>query len=341
MVASSFMFDSMDYIINVEFNIAGRQDVTITFVEPRSRRALHEVLSLPGVLRAESFRAVGVKLKAGHRSERNSLVGLEPGATLNRKIDDKLRAIPVPGHGLMMSRKLAENLDIRVGQMVRVEALEGRRQTRDIVVAGLVDDFFGTGVFASIDVVNRLMLEGPVVSGAYLDVDQARLPELHDELKRVPGVAGTMLRDAAAEIFNRTLAENLYKIISFNILFACMIAFGVVYNSARISQAERARELASLRVIGFTSQEVRRLLAAEFGFVLVIALPLGCVMGRGLAWLITLGLDRDLYRVPLVIDRPTYGMAVAAVLFAALVSGYYVGRKSDRMDLVAVLKTRE
>jgi putative ABC transport system permease protein len=124
-------------------------------------------------------------------------------------------------------------------------------------------------------------------------------------------------------------------------LMACSIAFGVVYNSARIALSERSRELSSLRVLGYTRGEISYILLGELGLITLIAIPLGFFIGYWLCAYIAQALASDLFRVPLVIETKTYALAAAVVLASATVSGLIVRHKLDHLDLVEVLKTRE
>ena len=341
LVLGNFMGDSVQYAMDTFFHLAQRQDVTVLFVEPSEGRIVHDLEHLPGVRRCESFRAVPVRMRLGPRSRRLAIQGLDRQGELNQLIDIYRRRVALPEDGLVLSRKLADLLDARVGDTLTVEVLEGIRPVREMVVVDLVEDFSGTMAYMNRDALNRLMREGPVVSGAYLAVDSAHLEELYTKLKTSPFVAGVVIKEAALMSFQDTIAENLLRMKVFNVIFACIISFGVVYNSARISLAERARELATLRVIGFTRAEVSRILLGELAVLTVAAIPGGLVLGHGFAALSTRAYDTELFRIPLWIEPSTYGFATVVILLAALVSGLIVRRQIDRLDLVSVLKTKE
>jgi putative ABC transport system permease protein len=341
MVAGRFSLDSVDYIIDFQFHAAQREDVSLSFLEAKSRRALHEVEHLPGVRRAEPFRAVAVRLRRGHRSRRVAVTGLSRDADLHRVLDRSWKRVTLPPEGLVLSDKLAELLQVRVGETLAVEVLEGRREVREVPVAGIVEEFLGTSAYMEIDALHRLLREGPSVSGAFLMVDDAELDALHARLKETPAVAGVLIRRAALASFEETIAENLTIFTLFNILFAGVIAFGVVYNSARIALSERGRELATLRVLGLTRAEISYILLGELAALTAVGVPVGLVLGYLLAGWAVSAFETELYRFPLIIDSSTYGFAAATVLVAAVVSGLIVRRRLDRLDLVAVLKSRE
>lgn len=337
-----FVFiDAITVLIDTEFTVKMRQDVTVTFVEPRSSRAIHELERLPGVLRVESHRTVAARLRSGHIERSISLAGLPEDLTLNRVVDQQGRSHALPASGLMMSSTLAQVLGVRLGDSVIVEVLEGSRPVRTLPVASIIDDNMGLQAYMDVDELRRLMGEGRTVSGAYLQVDEAALPELHTRLKLIPAVAGVALTEASRRSFRETMAENLAVQIGINVIFAGIIAFGVVYNAARISLSERSRELASLRVLGFTRREISMILLGELAIVTGLSLPLGSLIGYGLSIVILASVTSEVFRMPLVIQTNTIAWTWLVILVAAALSGLIVRRRLDQLDLVAVLKTRE
>jgi putative ABC transport system permease protein len=189
--------------------------------------------------------------------------------------------------------------------------------------------------------VHRLLREAPTATGALLLVDPAARSLLNARLKQVPAVRSVTWLDTVLDGFERTIAESFRISILSLVVFAVVIAGGVVYNAARVALAERGRELASLRVLGFTRGEVSAMLLGEQALLTLAALPLGLALGRLLCWLVTVRFTSDLFRIPLVISDFSRVFAVSVVLGAALASGLVVRRRIRRLDLVAVLKTRE
>jgi putative ABC transport system permease protein len=337
-----FVFlDAMDLVADLQFGLVQRQDVTISFVEPVSARALHEVESLPGVMRVEPFRSVPVRLRHGHRYRNLAVMGIPREPDLNRIVDLSGKMPRLPEDGLLISRILGQVLGAKVGDVVTLEVLEGARPVREAVVAGLVDDTMGIAAWMEISALHRLMREGGSLSGAHMMVDSARLPTLYRELKALPAVAGVAITAAALASFREIMAQNFELITTFNVGFAAIIAFGVVYNSARISLSERSRELASLRVLGFTIGEISLILLGELALLTLLAIPPGLVIGWALSTYVLMTLESEVYRIPLVITAPNVAWSLLTVLAASLVSALVVRRKLDRLDLVAVLKTRE
>jgi putative ABC transport system permease protein len=342
LILGSFMLDAVDYAIHAQYFVAMREDLNVIFVEPSSSRTLHNLEQLPGVRLCEPFRAAAARLRHGQHARRVEILGIEPDAELHRLMDIRCRRIPLPENGLVLSEKLAEVLSVGLGDSLRVEVLEGERPNLDLPVVGLVKDFAGTAAYLRRDTMNRMMREGDVVSGAFVAADAGSQKELYTDFKQTPRVASVLIKGAAIRSFRGTVAESILRMRSFIIVFASVIAAGVVFNSARISLAERSRELATLRVIGFTRSEVSFLLFGELLLLAAAAIPVGMAAGYGLAaFVIYFSYDTELFRMPLVINRSTYGFAATVTALAVLGSALVVRRLLDRLDLVAVLKSKE
>lgn len=341
MVVGLFIMDSIEELLWVQWNVAQRQDMTLTFVEPRGREALYEIARWPGVMAVEPLRGVAARLRFGPRSREISIQGLDPGARLQRVVDVSLRPVALPPQGLVLSDTLAGLLGVRPGQLVEVEVLEGRRPKLRLPLVATVEEYMGTSAYMDEAALHRLLRESEVVSGALLQVDPAQAESLYRRIKRVPAVAGAGLKAAMIESFRKTTGENMGIMVFFNALFAGVICVGVSYNAARISLSERSRELASLRVIGFTRGEIAYILLGEQALINLLAMPLSLLLGSGLAAWLTHVLATELYRFPFVISLRVCAAALVVIVVAALFSGLVVRRKLDHLDLVAVLKTRE
>jgi len=331
----------MDLLINQQFGLAMRQDATVTFVEPRSSRAVHEVAHMPGVMDVEAMRTVPVRFRAGQRTRTLAITGLPEAPALNRVVDRSGHVLTMPASGLVLSKKLGEILGVVPGDSVRVEVLTGDRQAFDVPIVAMVDDSMGLQAYMRIDTLNRIVREGDTISGAAMSVDAAARSRFYRDVKAMPAVAGVALREMTLKNFRETMAETMNLQIFFNVLFAGVIAFGVVYNSARVSLSERSHELASLRVLGFTRAEISLILLGELAILTSAALPVGAVIGYGLGALIMTGFNNEIYRLSYVVTAPTVAWAFLTVIAAAVISALMVRRRLDRLDLVAVLKRRD
>ena len=341
LLSSMYWLDAIEHMIDTQYYRAERQDVTVSLTEPQSRRAIDALEHLDGVLAVQPYRAVAARLRFGHRAKLVTLTGAVDGADINRVLDVRDRPVELSPDGLVLSEKLAELIGAKEGDVVTVEVLEGRRPIITARIAKTFENYLGTLAYLRNDALNRLLLEGPTVSGAHILTDAKAASTIYREMKDMPRVACVTLRETAVNSFRSTIGDTMNFIVGFYVLFAGLLTFGVVYNSARISLSERGRELASLRVLGFTRFEISQILLGELAALTVIALPLGCLLGYGLCWFMSTAFETELYRILLYVERSTFGYAAGVVLIAVVITGLLVRRRIDGLDLIAVLKTRE
>lgn len=364
-VVSLFSFDSIEHMIDVSFFISQRQDATLTLAERSDQRAMQAIAHLPGVMRTEPFRSVPVRMRNGPLVKLLTIQGKPFQPALGRVIDLQLRPVSLPDFGLVIDERVAQVLRLHRGDLVEVEFLDGRKRPpraasetapkdgpspADLPVAtnrvrvpvtGVIQSYFGLSAFMEISALNRLLGEGRVVDGALVQYDRNKQREFFNSIKETPRMAGIGLRHVSLAKFRETLAKNVDMMVTIYAVLAVVVAMGVVYNSARIQLSEQARELASLRVLGFTRAEVSHVLLLELGLLVIAAQPLGWVLGYFFSWLTIQGFSSDLYRAPLVINLSTFAWASIVVVGAAIVAAVMVRRRIDTLDLIAVLKTRE
>jgi putative ABC transport system permease protein len=340
LVGLSFI-DVMDMLINQQFFQAMRQDATLSFAEPRSARAEYAIAHLPGVMDIEPMRVVPVRVRAGHRSRTLAITGLPEAPHLNRVVSRDGQAQTLPPNGVVMSKMLGDILGVSPGELLQVEVLEGRRPVLLVPLTELVDDTLGLQAYMRLDAVHAMLREGDTVTGAAVTLDPAETDRFYRDVKAMPAVAGVALREMTLQNFRETMAESMNMTIFINVIFASIIAFGVVYNSARVSLSERSRELASLRVLGFTRGEISMILLGELALLTALALPVGTVIGYVFGYSVMSGFNNEIYRLSFRISPSTVAWSFLTIMTAAVVSGLVVRRRLDRLDLVAVLKTRE
>lgn len=336
-----YFFDAIQWIVMVQFGQVQREDVEVTFNEARPARAAFELASLPGVTRVEPYRFVSAKLRYGNHSRRAALMGLQHDGELRRIVDKNLNPINLPPEGIVLGASLANSLGVKKGDTVIVEVTEGSRPIREVVISDVPEELLGLGTYMDIRALNRLMNEGGTLSGAFLSVDKEARQAVYSKLKQTPAVAGVSLPESALNSFNDTMARTMGTMTWFLIGFACVIAFGVVYNGARIALAERGRELASLRVLGFTRGEIGKMLLGEQGALTLAAVPIGWAVGGIICYAITKVIDAEIVRLPLVLSAGTFAYSALIVIAAAVLSGLLVAWRVKHMDLISVLKTRE
>ena len=341
-VFGGFTADALARVVDVRFQHEERQDLTVVLREPRSLERQWEGLAdLPGVRLAEPSRTVPARLHVAARVQDVVVVGLDPQTRLRRLMDMRYDIATIPPDGVVIGAWLATQLGIRRGDTVALEIRQGRRRTVTARVTGLIDEPLGRYVYGDLRTIGRLLEEPGTFSAVSLSIDPAHANELYSTLKRAPAVLGVEFRKSSLLNFRAMGDQSVAFIRKIELVFAVIIAFGVVYNTARIAVAERAHELATLRVLGFTRQEISSILLGEIGALAAPAIPLGCLFGFLLSSWLAGALSSELFRFPVVLDARTYGFAIGVFAMAALLSALVVRRQLDRLDLVAVLKARE
>lgn len=339
-VPNSFR-DGIGYVLDFQWDIIQRQTVTAMLAEPGPARAIADFRHLPGVIRAEPFRYVPAELRAGNRMRRIAVQGFSADGTLDRVIDARSRQIELPPRGLVISAKLAEILAVKLGDEVSIHTLEGAQRTINVPVVGLAEDFAGIAAYMELHALNRLLLEGDMISGAHLSIAGGEWRAFLEAAKTLPKTAGVTVKTAIRESFRKTTAQSIGLIQVIYMTFATVVAFGIIYNSARISLSERARELATLRVLGFTRGEVGAVLVNELVLLTLLALPMGLGLGSLMARGIITSVNTETVRLPLILTPANYAFAVLVVSVASALSAWFATRKLSELDLVSALKTKD
>ncbi len=341
LIISFQWLDAINRMIDVYFLQAQHNDVTVGFGEVRPASAELALAGMTGVITTEPMRAVATKIRFGSREERKLIQGVPARQNLHHVFDVDGHAVDLPPGGLVISTILGELLDAGTGDILTVEVLEGRRPTRQVPIVAMFETYIGSPAYMEIAALNRLMGEAPAINTVHLRTDPLYRAALFRKLKEIPAVSSLNLKEAAVTTFRDTMAESMLIFISFFVVFAGTLAFGVTYNAGRITLSERGRELATLRVLGFTRAEISYILLGEIGALTLVALPLGCAIGYSLALLISGAFKTELFRVPFAILPDTYGLSILIVVGATAVSAFVVRQRLEHLDLIAVLKTRE
>jgi len=339
LLLGSYQFSAINHMIDTQYRKVLMMDTHVAFIDPTPARVLTELESLPGVLYAEGYRSVPVILRNGQRSERNAIMGLPADPQLRALIDADYHPIALPPEGLHMTRYLAEELALVVGDKVTVEILEGHRRSMQLTLAGLVDEPLGVSAYMELEALNHLMREGPALSGAWLMIDQDSSDQLVQKLNEASRVAGIGMISEIEDGLREYLDDTVLVMMSILLLLAGSITFALVYNNARIAFAERSRELATLRVLGFSRFQVGWILVGEIAILTLLALPIGWLLGAFFAWLLSLAFSMDMLRVPFHVDHQSYAFAAAGVILASSLSVVLIGLQLRKLDMVSALKS--
>ncbi len=340
-ITGLFWRDAIAVLMDTQFRQVLRGDVSIALLEATPARVAHEIARLAHVSAVEIARSAPVRLRHANHSWHGAIQGKAAEPQLHRIVDMQQQVLAPPHSGLLLTDRLAERLEVKPGDSVRVEFLDGRREVLDLSVSGVVSEMMGMNAYIERSALNRLLREGDLVNQITVTVDRGHEPELLNRIKELPRVAVTFSKAIMTRNLEEVTARNILVFSGVLTVFATVIAIGVVYNNARISLAERAWELASLRVLGFTRGEVSAFLLGELAIEVALALPLGMLLGYLLGSAIVGLIKTDEFYFPFVIQSATYAFAALCVLAAGAVSALVVRRRVDALDLVGVLKTRE
>ncbi len=341
LVIGRYTEDAVNAIVDMQFRLSENETAIAAFIKPMPDSVRIELEHLPGVWKAEPFRIVPVAYKNGTLQWRTTLNGMPLRSELKRLSDRRGKIVEIPPDGLAMTKFLGKLLDLKLGDTVTVEVLDEKRKTFELPITMFVDELTGVQGYMEIGKLNELLGESSLISGVYIGADSAREEDLYDRLKHTPGVASVIARRAVIDNFNQTTERSMGATRALQVVFAVIIAFSIVYNNARIAFAERSRELASLRVLGFSRSEVSAILLLELFLLVFLAIPLGLFLGYLGVIGLTEAYQLDIMRMPIVLSPSTYGYSTVVVLLAAAFSALIVRRRIDHLDLVGVLKTRD
>lgn len=341
LVLGRYFMEMFETILTVQFHRVAREDAMVTFMTPRSHRAAHDLAALPGVMSVEPFRAIPVDVIVGSNVKRTAMVVGVEYPELHRVTSMKGRPLPVPTFGVACSAYMAKMMGFGIGDTIRLRQIDEERRSFTVAVTSLIDDMMGVQVYVSPGVLRAMLREQGSISGAYLQIDPAQMGEFYRAVKRLPSMSGVVMRERAMRSFDESYLQFMDISNFYIVFFASLIAFGVVFNNARIALSERGNELASLRVLGFSNRDVTVILLGEQFVITLVALPIG--MLGGILWSMWMPslMATDLFRFPFAISLRNLGISTALILAVALVTGGFIRRRIARLDMIAVLKSRE
>lgn len=341
LVLGRYFMEMFETILTVQFHRVAREDATVMFMTPRSHRAMHELSALPGVLTVEPFRAVPIDVIVGSSVKRTAMIAGVERPELHRVTSMLGRPLPIPTYGVACSAYLAESMGFGVGDTIRLRQIDEERRSFTVGVTSLIDDMMGVQVYVAPAVLRTLLREQGSISGAYLQIDPSQMEKFYRAVKRLPAMSGVIMRERAMRSFDESYLQFMDISNFYIVFFASLIAFGVVFNNARIALSERGNELASLRVLGFSNRDVTIILLGEQFVIMLVALPIGVIGGTLWSmWMPSL-IATDLFRFPFAISLRNLGISAAMILMVALVTGAFIRRRIAHLDMIAVLKSRE
>jgi putative ABC transport system permease protein len=342
LIIGFFSIDGIDYLMDFEYSRTQRQDVQVSFFLERNKEALYEAQRFDYVTHAEPLLQYPFTLTNGWRTKDVLIVGLERDARLRRLMDTNEQVVDIGEGGLVLSEKLAQMMSLNVGDSVKMKPMMGRVTTEKIIkVTKIVQQYFGASGFMNIKALSRVLDEPFAMNSVLVSTDPGKSRLMNDELDDIPLISSVTVKADTIDSMETTMNMQM-KVMSFmTVLFAGVIAFSIIYNITSVSLSERERELASLRVMGFSQKEVGRILYYEnilMGIVgLFLGVPLGMLVCRGLVT----AFDTEMIRLPYHLNPRTFIISITCTCIFVLISNLAIRHKINTLDLVETLKERE
>jgi putative ABC transport system permease protein len=341
LIAGGELNDAIRDIVSIEFYSARHDDLSVGFRIPRPEDTRYDLSRMQGVIRVEGSRIVPVDLSIGSRTKRLAIQGLGREGMLRQLVDYKHIIHPIPIRGIALTSYLAKELHTTIGDTVTINVLEGHQRTAHLVIEDTIDEMLGISAYMDIDRMGALTGEDRDYSEAMLAIDTRFGKAIQHSLENMPFVTGVTSRTGMIKDYQTTLADSMLTLNLVFILFASVLAFGVVYNSGRITLSERGREFASLRVLGFTKREVSMIMIGQQTAIVLLGMPIGFVIGYMLNISLARAYATELFRLPFEFSTQSLGYAAIVVLSAAVFSNIFIIKRIYNLDIIEVLKTRE
>ena len=337
------LVDSLNYMIRLQFDKVMLADYNISLRDEVGLDAVGEAARMPGVERLEATLDMPCEFRHGNRRKISALTGIAEGAALTVPTDPDGKAVKVPSSGLLMSKRLAEILDIREGGLVEITPLKGERRPVYAEVAGVVDSVFGLPVYTEYRHLCRILgQEAPVSS---IQVRSFRSPDdlrgFFKEMKKSPELASVVISEWQKWHLQNDLIAKLKLMTFVMIAFAAVIFFGSILNAALISISERRREISTFRVLGYHSLEVGQLFVRETMLVnllgTAVGLPIGLQMLSALCGLF----GNEMFSVPCQVEPLTWLYSLLLSVAFVLAANVIIQRIIDKLDWPEALKLKE
>lgn len=246
------------------------------------------------------------------------------------------------GDSVVVTEKLSMKLGIDVGDEVLVydqdtvgNAVGGGRA---LTVTGVAENYVGNLVYVGRDAWKSVNDVPPVFQTLYASSDVGVRAALSAELLSMDDVSTVSFSDETINLY-RNMLSVVDLIVVVLIVSAAALAFIVLYNLTNINVSERVREIASLKVLGFTRREVYSYIFREILLLAVVGDALGMVLGTHLASFVVTTAEVDYVMFGRTIHPASYVYAFALTLVFSGIVVLILRRKLDHVDMVESLKS--
>jgi putative ABC transport system permease protein len=339
MISILMLLDSVDLLFDKAFGDALAYDYKVNFAGDVHIGIIEDLSEFREIISAEPMAEYPFRLKNGWRQKETLVAGIQRGSELYGLSDLSGNCTVVPDEGILLTGGLAKSIGVTTGDTITLESLYKPETEYQVVVKGLVEQYLGGSGFMEIGSLNRAMKEGSTINSALIKIRHGSESFVKD-LEDMPYVQSVKEPDDMVKQYNEYM-DIMYVFIGVIVAMSCIMGFAIIYNTTTISIMERKRELASLRIMGFTNKQVAELIFNENTAVSVLGLLVGMPLGRLLGAQIIAFYPEDVMTLPLVVFPKTYILAAATVALFVVLAQLANMRRISRMDLVEVMKSRE
>ena len=274
----------------------------------------------------------------------NSLQDMAGLATLRNRLSSQ--AIELGEDSVVITEKLAKRLGIGVGDTIQVYAqdrignVSGEPST--LTITGVAENYVGSYLYVGPSAWHSLGIQDDATDGWYatLPENQTTRDAFGEKLINQAGVATVDDVNEAIHTYKESLAV-VNRVVAILIVAAALLAFIVLYNLTNINIEERIREIASLKVLGFTRHEVDAYVFREIALLAVFGALFGLVLGTYLEGFVVQTAEIDLVMFGRAIHAPSYWFAFGLTLVFSLLVYVAMRPKLKNIDMVESLKSVE
>lgn len=334
--------DSVDYMMVKHFDLDRKYDLQVSFSNPVKSGDLLEISRIDGVGKVEGYFDLPVKIHYQQRSENELLTAYPQDMKLKHVFDIHNQPVELPDSGILLNKNTAAKLGVKAGDEVIIETIlpMGPKHIEKVKIAGLNTQMFGGGSYLNLQAANRIIKEADLVTGAMVEIKPGQEARVENEINKMMKAASLLNREKERENIMSMMGSTIF-VIGMLVLFALILGFAIIYNSSIINYNEREHEFAALKVIGFQSSEVSRIIFHENALQCILGIIIGLPAGSILTKAYLTSLSSELYDMPAAVYPLSYFISALGAVFFVYFAYKIAVKGIDRLDLVGVLKNRD
>ena len=332
-----------DYIVGMTSDVSSEEaDQIATELNQVGATNIHRITSENVLLESPAQNASSLTRTTIMTS--NSLQDLTGVVALRDRLSGQ--TIEFEEDSVVISEKLAKRLGVGVGDTIQVFAQDrignASGEPSTLIVTGVTENYVGSYLYVGPSAWHSLGIQDQATDGWYatLPKDQATRDAFGEKLITQAGVASIDDINEAIRMYKKSL-EVVNRVVAILILAAALLAFIVLYNLTNINIEERIREIASLKVLGFTRHEVDAYVFREIALLAVFGALFGLVLGTYLEGFVVQTAEIDLVMFGRSIHMLSYCFAFGLTLVFSLLVYIAMRSRLKNIDMVESLKSVE